>query len=234
MRKEVSVHTDDVGTVLKAAASLTVVGLGLWGGRYMMQAKEHRKSAEVQEKVAAQGQAASLEGQLTTSRAAGQQAAHDLEVAKERITDLLRDLDEVKERIVELLVELRNRNNEVNRLEDAQALDQLLKEDLLNEVDLASEVSDRLRDLVRKEAAAKTVAVDCGAQLQSQVEALQTRLDGSIAAEVAARQELQCYQDQVSPSSSAAQHRLVQHLQLIGITPVYSKVLEVLGQIPME
>lgn len=77
----------------------------------------------------------------------GQQAAHDLEVAKERITDLLRDLDEVKERIVELLVELRNRNNEVNRLEDAQALDQLLKEDLLNEVDLASEVSDRCLSL---------------------------------------------------------------------------------------
>lgn len=27
---------DDLATVLKAAASLTVAGLGLWGGRYMV------------------------------------------------------------------------------------------------------------------------------------------------------------------------------------------------------
>ncbi|KAL3150067.1 hypothetical protein ABBQ38_013414 [Trebouxia sp. C0009 RCD-2024] len=69
---------------------------------------------QAQEKVTAQGQAASLEGQLTTSKAAS-------------------DLDEAKERILELLNELKNRNNEANRLEDAHALDVLLKENLQNE-----------------------------------------------------------------------------------------------------
>ncbi|KAL3146718.1 hypothetical protein ABBQ38_014705 [Trebouxia sp. C0009 RCD-2024] len=211
---------DDLATVLKAAASLTVAGLGLWGGRYMMQEKEHQKSvesrmrslqarvttlqqalsAEVQEKVAAQGQAASLEGQLTTSQAASQQAAHDLEEAKQRIADVLHDL----ERIVELLAELRSRNMEANQLEDAHTLDVLVKEDLRNDVNNANDVSDRLASLFRQEAAAKTVAVNLGAQLHSQVEALQTRLAESVAAEVAARQEFRNYQNQVCGEAAQA------------------------------
>lgn len=74
---------------------------------------------------------------------AGQQAAHDLEEAKQRIADVLHDL----ERIVELLAELRSRNMEANQLEDAHTLDVLVKEDLRNDVNNANDVSDRCLSL---------------------------------------------------------------------------------------